>query len=115
MSRDFVSRRRQTRYRASALKRLLGLVAAFLCGYLIANIFDFHSLKTWFNKQYVTDKPHEMKKRDISQQATVKPKFEFYTLLSKDNSAPSTEDNSNSKGTALPEQDISKALEEEEL
>ena len=82
--------RRPSRQRSSAPKQVFWVLASFLGGYLAATVFDFTSLTTWINTQVlgqqneqkntaqVVAKPNEMPK----------PKFEFYTLLAKDRSAP---------------------------
>lgn len=89
MAKDYVSRRRQTRQKPNAPRRLVAIVGAFLCGYLVANVFDFTSLTTWVNKNILASKengvPVETK---VAHKEAPKPKFEFYTLLSKDSSAP---------------------------
>lgn len=90
MSKDY-SRKRQTRQKPPAPKRLVAIVSAFLCGYLVANVFDFTSLTTWVNKNILAGKngapPVEVK---VVHKEAPKPKFEFYTLLSKDSTVPPT-------------------------
>lgn len=90
MSKDY-SRRRQTRQKPDAPKRLVAIVSAFLCGYLVANVFDFTSLTTWVNKNILAGKngaaPVEVK---VARKEAPKPKFEFYTLLSKDSTVAPT-------------------------
>lgn len=91
MSKDYVSRRRPTRQKPQTAKRLLTILTSFLCGYLVATVFDFTSLTTWVNKNVLN---HKNPPLQLEVKATPvvrpKPKFEFYTLLSKDNSAPLT-------------------------
>ncbi|MFC3908521.1 SPOR domain-containing protein [Legionella dresdenensis] len=83
-------RKRQTRERSNAPKQFLLVVASFLCGYLVASVFDFASLTSWVNKQV-----QEHSGKQTPQQPVVakkpelpKPKFEFYTLLAKDSKTP---------------------------
>ena len=89
MAKDYVSRRRQTRQKPNAPRRLVAILGAFLCGYLVANVFDFTSLTTWVNKNILASKqngaPVEAR---VALKEAPKPKFEFYTLLSKDSSVP---------------------------
>ena len=88
MAKDYVSRRRQTRQKPNAPKRLVAIVGAFLCGYLVANVFDFTSLTTWVNKNILASKENGAPEAKVAHKEAPKPKFEFYTLLSKDSSAP---------------------------
>ncbi|STX28093.1 Sporulation domain-containing protein [Legionella beliardensis] len=86
MAKDYV-RKRHVRQRSNVPKQLVMLLTSFLCGYLTATVFDFTSLTTWVNKNVLnSDKPSEVKK--VVKHQSVKPKFEFYTLLAKDNSPP---------------------------
>lgn len=89
MARDY-GRRTNTRRSNNTPRRIVGVLAAFLGGYLTATIFDVTSLSTWVNDHLLADKqatpPHaKIAKR---QPDLPKPKFEFYTLLSKDNREP---------------------------
>lgn len=89
MSKDYVSRRRQTKQRPNAPRRLVAIVGAFLCGYLVANVFDFTSLTAWVNKNILASKETNTHvEARVAHKEAPKPKFEFYTLLSKDSSAP---------------------------
>lgn len=89
MSKDYVSRRRQTRQKPNAPRRLVAIVGAFLCGYLVANVFDITSLTTWVNKNILASKETGTHvETRVAHKEAPKPKFEFYTLLSKDSSAP---------------------------
>ena len=59
---------------------------AFILGYLISTIFNLSSLGDWVNKNLLSQKVTEHKAKAPNQQAQLpKPKFEFYTLLAKDN------------------------------
>lgn len=90
MAKDYVSRRRQTRQRPNTPKRLLAIISAFLCGYLVATVFDFTSLTTWVNKNFIANKNGGSEEVRVAHKEAPKPKFEFYTLLSKDSSVPPT-------------------------
>jgi cell division protein FtsN len=88
MSRDYV-RKRQVRQRSNAPKQILLVLTSFLGGYLAATVFDFTSLSTWVNNNLINhQKPEALVTVVAPKAATPKPKFEFYTLLAKDNSAP---------------------------
>lgn len=88
MAKDY--RRGNQRSRSSAPRRLLGVLAAFLGGYLAATIFDFTSLSTWVNDHLLTEKQTVQPQAKVAKRPAElpKPKFEFYTLLSKDSSVP---------------------------
>lgn len=90
MTKDYV-RKRQIRQRSNVPKQSVMLLTSFLCGYLTATVFDFTSLTTWFNKNILNHNrlhSHSEAKK-VAKRQVVKPKFEFYTLLAKDNSPPS--------------------------
>lgn len=104
MAKDY-SRRRQTRQRSNAPRQFFMVIAAFLCGYLTATVFDFASVMSWLNKNVLNqNKTAPAEKIAVKPAELPKPKFEFYTLLSKDNSAPVAINRSNpaalSKNTA---------------
>lgn len=89
MAKDYVSRRRQTKQRPNVPRRLVAILGAFLCGYLVATVFDFTSLTTWVNKNILASKESGAHvETRVAHKEAPKPKFEFYTLLSKDSSAP---------------------------
>jgi cell division protein FtsN len=85
MSKDY-TKKRQFRHKASLPKRLFLYLLVFLCGYGAATVFDVAHVRAWFH--------HPVTEEDIPKAAAIpetastkpKPKFEFYTLLSKDNS-----------------------------
>jgi len=96
---------RQARRQPQSSGRFVVALASFLCGYLVATVFDVASLSTWVSKNVlnqnsttaapttrVAAKPAELPK----------PKFEFYTLLSKDNSAPVSNRAAPATGTTTP-------------
>jgi cell division protein FtsN len=60
-------------------------LASFLCGYFAATVFDFASLSSWINKNVLNHSNAEPKTQVAAKPVELpKPKFEFYTLLSKD-------------------------------
>lgn len=86
MSKDFI-KKRQTKARTSASRQFLIVLAAYLCGYLTATIFDFTSLTTWVNKHILKTSPIDSGTKLAEHKPDLpKPKFEFYTLLAKDSS-----------------------------
>ncbi|MDX1836392.1 SPOR domain-containing protein [Legionella taurinensis] len=90
MARDYGRKGTNSRHKSSAPRQFLWIIASFLSGYLAATVFDVTSLSNWINKNVLA----EQEKTAAPAPAVVKhderpkPKFEFYTLLSKDNSAP---------------------------
>lgn len=88
MAKDY-GRRRPTRQKSSLPKQLFWLLASFLGGYLAATVFDFTSLSSWINAHILTKHP-SLKQAEVAIKEPVlpKPKFEFYTLLTKDGSKP---------------------------
>ncbi len=82
MARNF-NQKKQANSGARFSRQLLLVLAAFLIGYLTATVFSFTELSQWLSKRTSTaeKKPVDARKHRESP----KPKFEFYTLLSKDN------------------------------
>lgn len=106
MSQDYTSRRQQHRTRARVGLRLIWFVLGFSFGYITAVFFDFNSLVAWLS-QRVSNQGNQNQNTEIQKTvkkevAPVKPKFEFYTLLSKDDAAslPSKQE---LKAESLPE------------
>ena len=85
MAKDYV-RPRQLPKRNRNIRPLLFVIAAFILGYLIANFFDFASLSAWVSRHFGTHKT-KIAVRKAPHHLVPKPKFEFYTLLAKDNNA----------------------------
>lgn len=88
MAKDY-GRRRPTKQKSSMPKQLFWLLASFLSGYLAATVFDFTSLSSWVNANILAK--HKAAKPEAvvaaKEPELPKPKFEFYTLLSKDRNA----------------------------
>lgn len=85
MAKDY-GRRRSVKQKSSITGQLFWILASFLCGYLAATVFDLTSLTTWVNSNILA-KGQEAKpaaKVVAKQTEKPKPKFEFYTLLTKD-------------------------------
>lgn len=89
MARDYGGRGPAKR-KKNAPHQLIGILASFLCGYLTATVFDYNSLSNWINHNVLAEKPEAQPQAKVAPQRPElpKPKFEFYTLLSKDNRAP---------------------------
>jgi cell division protein FtsN len=83
MAKDY-ERRRSGRQKSSTSKQFFWLLTSFLCGYLTATIFDFTSLSNWVHKNILAKEPLPAAKITATEDSLPKPKFEFYTLLTKD-------------------------------
>ena len=94
MARDDYKRQRNAKQHGGAIRHVVGLFASFLCGYLVANVVDLPSSITWVNQHWANYQtanqsvPTAVATASVKQAEIPKPKFEFYTLLSKDNNAP---------------------------
>jgi cell division protein FtsN len=88
MSRDYAARRPYPKARVQSPRRVLTIVTSFLCGYLVASVFDLNSLMTWTRQLYPKANPETVVAETKAQVPLPKPKLEFYTLLSKDNNKP---------------------------
>lgn len=85
MARDYG---RKMPARSSSTKtsaKIILILASFLVGYLTAAVFDFSSLTAFMKQHFLKEKP--MIQAKAKKKETIKPKFEFYTLLSKDTNA----------------------------
>lgn len=90
MAKDYI-RKRHTPRKSNLPRQFFIIIASFLLGYLTATIFDFTSLSTWLSKNVLKhDKPETPVKVIAKKASLPKPKFEFYTLLSKDSNVPAT-------------------------
>ncbi|MGQ3891572.1 SPOR domain-containing protein [Legionella sp. CNM-4043-24] len=90
MAKSYAGNRR-SRPQQQSSGRFVVALASFLCGYLAATVFDVASLSAWVNKNVLNQNNKNSKpvaNVAVKQSELPKPKFEFYTLLSKDNSAP---------------------------
>ena len=84
MARDYGYKKQPSKH-SSAPRQLGWLVAAFLGGYLTATVFDFTSLSAWLNNSLLNEEaPSSHLAVNHKKAPATKPKFEFYTLLSKD-------------------------------
>lgn len=90
MSRSY-ARNRSSRSHSAAQGKFLVALASFLSGYLVATVFDMASLTTWVNKTLLNhDKTAPAHQVAVKHHEQPKPKFEFYTLLSKETGIPAT-------------------------
>lgn len=83
-----------TKQHGGVLRSVVGVFSAFLLGYIVSNAIDLNTMITWVSSQWaqaqVSGQENPQPKAVIAQsQEAPKPKFEFYTLLSKDNNTPS--------------------------
>jgi len=70
---------------SSGIGSLMLAFVAFVFGYLIATVFGSNQLSSWFNTQVLARQTTQLPGQATNQQAQItKPKFEFYTLLAKD-------------------------------
>ncbi|KTD16770.1 SPOR domain-containing protein [Legionella jordanis] len=84
MARDY-GRRRPSRQKSNTPKQFAWSLAAFLCGYITANVFDYTSLNNWLHKNVLAQEEAVSEAKVNARKDEIpKPKFEFYTLLSKD-------------------------------
>ncbi|MDI9817934.1 MULTISPECIES: SPOR domain-containing protein [unclassified Legionella] len=87
MAKDY-ERRKPTRQKNSTPRQFFWVLASFLCGYLTASIFDFNSVNHWVHQNILAKEEPQPKAKEIARQKELpKPKFEFYTLLTKDHRA----------------------------
>lgn len=93
MARDY-NRRGNTSKGSQGGGQVLLALTAFLIGYLTASVVDVNSVGHWIDNQVKNsqDKPQQPKQTAASEprpqpQAAPKPKFEFYTLLTKEQRA----------------------------
>lgn len=84
MAKDYV--KKSPAKRPWIFRQLALLSTSFLCGYLTATVFDLTSLTTWVDTHIFKTTPVTEVHTAIKS-PSVKPKFEFYTLLAKDNHA----------------------------
>lgn len=84
MPKDY-SRRGQGRRRPNGPKPWLWVLLSFLLGYLTASFFDINSLQDCLRKYFSSKDSLSQETRPMARQKDLpKPKFEFYTLLTKD-------------------------------
>lgn len=88
MARTDYRKRRHTKQQGGVIRHVVGLFASFLCGYLMASVFDLSSMVAWVNHRWINPQAIATATPVINQAEAPKPKFEFYTLLSKDSHAP---------------------------
>lgn len=78
------ARRQATRESGGVFKSASLVLVAFFCGYLSASVFNLSQLTTWLNAQLAQTGSAPIAKPLQKQAVLPKPKFEFYTLLTKD-------------------------------
>jgi cell division protein FtsN len=90
MANAYGNGRKFGKHRSSTSKQFFWVLVSFVGGYLAATVFDFTSLTTWINTQILKQQGEQKTAARVvaKQLALPKPKFEFYTLLTKDHHAP---------------------------
>lgn len=113
MARDDYKIQKNAKQHGGIIRHVAGLFAAFLCGYLVANVVDLTSCIAWVNQHWVNFQHVDEGAQQVASTAAAvkqadlpKPKFEFYTLLSKDNNAPTP----TSRNVALPSTPVEASL-----
>lgn len=86
MAKDY-AKKRQGRNQGNLVQQVLLLCVVFITGYLTASVFDLDSLNNWLNHRF-NETPPSAPSPSAPVASTPKPKFEFYTLLSKDTKRP---------------------------
>ncbi len=85
MAKDYGHTRRPARRQSTAPKLLGWVLVAFLSGYFTATVFDADSLSAWINNNLLPQAEDGLvATKPARHQKPPKPKFEFYTLLSKE-------------------------------
>lgn len=86
MARRDSSRRSAPRRRGNGFSRVFLAIGMFALGYFSATWYDYTHLRSWFN-QHIAKNTRSSTPRAVSRPRVAKspPKFEFYTLLAKDN------------------------------
>src|SRR3989338_8293218 len=109
MARDY-NRRGSTHKSSQAGGQILLALTAFLLGYLTASVVDINSVGHWIDNQVKNsqDKPHTASKAveepRVHQPTAAKPKFEFYTLLTKEQRAANLQHQNAGTPTTTPAQ-----------
>lgn len=83
MAKDY-GKKRTVPQRRQGPRHFIVMLVSFLSGYLSATFFDFASLTHWMNTHFVKSPTANPAKISMKEPSVPKPKFEFYTLLSKD-------------------------------
>lgn len=84
--------RKQTRpERGGFFHQCLLLSMAFFCGYLSASLLDVHQAGTWIKAHIFSGQPQQAVVKNPHQRTALpRPKFEFYTLLTKEQTVKPT-------------------------
>lgn len=86
-------KKKYTKQQGGVVRNVVSVFSAFLLGYIVSNAIDISTMITWISSQWaqaqVSSEENTQPKADIVQKPeATKPKFEFYTLLAKDNHSP---------------------------
>lgn len=69
-----------------ASKQLMSVLVAFVCGYLSGSLLDINQLNAWVKQRVLAQKSEPRLQKQAHQTAIPKPQFEFYTLLTPEQS-----------------------------
>ncbi|MCP0913154.1 MULTISPECIES: SPOR domain-containing protein [Legionella] len=88
MARDY-GKRSKPRKSSNTPKQLMLVLVSFCCGYLSSLVFSIEQLGTWLQQRMTAQhsKPQPTSTKQLAQSQLPKPKFEFYTLLAKEQTA----------------------------
>lgn len=103
MAKDY-DRRRPVKQKTATSGQLMLFVASFFCGYLVATVFDFSSLSSWVKSNILADTASNQPGLKVAakKEEPPKPKFEFYTLLAKEQKNSSSLQHKPSRTGATP-------------
>lgn len=91
MAKDFKRSKKPQRSRRGTSPWLL-VFAAFFCGYLSGSVLDVSQLGGWLNARIAQVQQNKTEPQTLATQAKLpKPKFEFYTLLTQNETTPSVQ------------------------
>lgn len=89
--------------KSAGIKPWLRLLTSFIGGYFLATIFDYATLKDWISQHWRGRTPSLVVFNKLAKQHELpKPKFEFYTLLTKSQNFPLTPSSPVPVETATP-------------
>ncbi len=79
-----INQRRTQKKHCGFLKHVLLVSCSFIAGYASATWYDFSKLSQWVHEHVLTTKSTALPPAAVKEAELPKPKFEFYTLLTKD-------------------------------
>lgn len=108
MAKDYGRKTTRAPRNGTISSKIVLVLLSFFCGYLTATVFDFSRLTALINQHFAEKKPSQLVAIKEPKKENIKPKFEFYTLLSKDSNQlvpvrKSQVELSERQGATLPE------------